>query len=111
MLLLALAGAAEADAGLLGSWRVVSMSRGGQTKKVPDDRKATLEFKKGGVFVTHVEFKGRKRSDKGSWSAKGDKLTTKHRRGTETVSFKISGSKLVLTHPKHKGKMNLVRVK
>lgn len=101
---------AEAKTSLLGKWELVRVSRGAQSKKVTD-RYLSLEFKKGGAFVTVMRHRGKSISHNGRWTVEGNTLTTKTPKHTEVVTFKFSGAELQLTRPKAHVSMHLRRAK
>lgn len=105
-----LAASAEAKTSLLGKWELVRLSRGAQSQKVTD-RYLSLEFKKGGAFVTVMRYRGKSISHSGRWTIEGNTLTTKTPKHTQVVKFKLSAAELQLTRPKAQVSMHLRRVK
>jgi len=78
-------------------WVAAEMKRKGQTKPIPKDLVMVAHFKRGGAFVSTMTFHGKTQRKSGTWSVKGDMLTTRVGKKVETMRFAIEGSSLVLS--------------
>jgi len=101
------AATARSDAGLAGKWKVLVEEKRGRRREIPPHASWTMEFLKGGK-LTYC-----KRTCKdGTWTVKGDRLTTSIQGQTRTVTFTLAGDKLtVVSGESAEWRLHLERVR
>jgi hypothetical protein len=92
---------ADANKGLIGTWRAHAMKMKGKVQPMPKGMKVTIEFKKDHTFIgrmeAHIPKKPpHKSTEKGTWKIKGKVLITKTKK-TERMTFNVKGKTLTLT--------------
>ncbi len=102
-----LLGSATAEAGskkLLGTWQLMRIEVGGKVRRPPPEITIKMTFKKDKTWKGTMRVGQKVKTQTGTWTLKGDKLTTVTPKKRETVTVSFTGAHLELTKPNNKGK-------